>query len=87
MKKRILITAIIFMVCAGMLKYMDIITNYEIGLWDYLHFSRKLNTEDRSFLNSKEINYGIAVNDEPFAYVCAQAPRGNWSLQLLPPGV
>ena len=69
MKKRILITAIIFMVCAGMLKYMDIITNYEIGLWDYLHFSRKLNTEERSFLNSKEINYGIAVNDEPFAFV------------------
>ena len=53
MKKRILITAIIFIVCAGMLKYMDIITNYEIGLWDYLHFSRKLNTEERSFLNSK----------------------------------
>ena len=69
MKKRILITAIIFMVCAGMLKYMDIITNYEISLWDYLHFSRKLNTEERSFLNSKEINYGIAVNDEPFAFV------------------
>ena len=69
MKKKYILAVILFLVSICGIKYFDIVTRYDIDLFSFLKYSRKLSENETYFLNSREIHYGIDINDEPFAFV------------------
>jgi len=69
MRKRILITAVVFILCAGLIRGMDLMDRYEMSIFDYYTYSQKFTPSEKQFLRSRDIQYGIDVEDAPFAFV------------------
>jgi len=68
-KKKYLFAAILFLVCICGIKYFDIVIRYDIDILSYLRYSRGITETEKNFLQSRDIQYGIDINDEPFAFV------------------
>lgn len=77
MKKRIVFTAIIFIICVSVIKCIDITTKYEVGILDYFKYNTALSPKERILLKSKDILYGIDVNDAPFAFVAGDSNQNT----------
>lgn len=69
MRKRLILYAIIFTLIIGSVKILDIVYRYDIGIYDYIKYSMPLTPEEKDYLRKNKINYGIAINDAPFAFV------------------
>lgn len=69
MRKRLILYAIIFTLIISGVKILDIVYRYDIGIYDYFRYSQPLTPEERNYLKTNIINYGIGVNDAPFAFV------------------
>lgn len=68
MKKKLIAACVIFVICAFAVKAIDIKTKYDMHIWDYIRYSMPLTEEEREFLSSKEIRYGMDTENPPFAF-------------------
>ncbi len=75
MKKKYLLAAILFAVCICGIKYFDIVIRYDIDIFSFFKYSRGITENEKYFLESREIQYGIDINDEPFAFVSADTDQ------------
>lgn len=69
MKRKITLITLAFILCAGAIWAWDITNKYEMSIPDYMKYSRSLTQEEESFLKNTVINYGIDVEDAPFAFI------------------
>ncbi len=69
MRKRLIIYAIIFILAVVGIKAADVTIRYDVNILDYLKYSRQLNQEERAYLKSEALNYGIDMNNAPFAFI------------------
>ncbi|MBQ8563621.1 MAG: transporter substrate-binding domain-containing protein [Firmicutes bacterium] len=77
MKKKVVFTVILFIICIGAIKYTDIVQRYEIEILDYFKYSRALTATEKNFLASRDIQYGIDINDAPFAFVSSDTDQNT----------
>jgi len=75
MKKKYLLAVILFAVCICGIKYFDIVIRYDIDIFGFFKYSRGITENEKYFLESREIQYGIDINDEPFAFVSADTDQ------------
>lgn len=69
MKKRLVLVIVAFLCCIGLIKSIDIIRTYEIGVIDYVKYSMPLTQAEKKYLKENGIRYGIDVNDAPFSSI------------------
>ena len=69
MRKKLILYVIIFILIIGTVNILDVVYRYDIGIYDYFRYSQPLTFEEKAYLKSHKINYGIGVNDAPFAFV------------------
>lgn len=77
MKKRIVFTAIIFIICVSVIKSIDITTKYEVSILEFFKYNTALSPDERALLKSKDITYGIDINDAPFAFVAGDSNQNT----------
>ena len=81
MKKKLAVACAIFLVCAFAVKAIDIKTKYDMYIWDYIRYSMPLTEEEKEFLNSNKIKYGIATENPPFAFATEESEQGAGMLK------
>ena len=69
MRKRLILYAIIFILAVVGIKAADVSIRYDVSILDYLKYSQPLNDEERAYLKSEHLNYGIDVNNAPFVFI------------------
>lgn len=77
MKKRIVFTAIIFIICVSVIKSIDVTTKYEVSILEFFKYNTALSPDERALLKSKDITYGIDINDAPFAFVAGDSNQNT----------
>ncbi len=77
MRKRLLLYAIIFTLIIGSVKILDIVYRYDIGIYDYIKYSMPLTPDEKEYLKKNKINYGITINDAPFAFVAQNSVQNT----------
>lgn len=75
MKKKYILAAILFVVCICGIKYFDIVIRYDIDIFSFFKYSRGITENEKYFLESRDIQYGIDISDEPFAFVSADTDQ------------
>jgi len=69
MRKKLILSVLLFIICAGVIKSVDILNKFEINVFDYIRYSVGMTPEESRYLESKKIYYGFDVKDAPFSYV------------------
>lgn len=69
MRKKLILSVLIFLICAGVIKCVDIMNKYELNIVDYLRYSASLSHAEKEYLKSKKVYYGFDEKDAPFSYV------------------
>lgn len=72
MKKRAAAMLILFLICAGLVKCIDIYVKYDMNVWDYIRYSLPLSAEERKYLADEQIIYGTDGDDAPFSYLSSR---------------
>ena len=72
MKKRAAAMLILFLICAGLVKCIDIYVKYDMNVWDYIRYSLPLSAEEQKYLADEQIIYGTDGDDAPFSYLSAR---------------
>ncbi|MFV0516970.1 MAG: ATP-binding protein [Aminipila sp.] len=69
MRKKFIISLMIFMICSIALKSVDISKRYELNIVDFVKYSIDLTSSEKYYLKSQKLYYGFDVKDAPFSYV------------------
>lgn len=69
MRRRLIIYATFFILIIVGIKAMDVAVRYDMSFLDYLKFSAPLTDEEKSYLRSAPLKYGIDVSNAPFAFI------------------
>lgn len=81
MKKKMAIAACIFLICALMVKSIEIYSRFDMGIWDYIQCSMPLTQEEREYLGAREIKYGIDIDNMPYAFISADSGESSGMLK------
>ncbi len=77
-KRRRLILIIAAFVLMGIgLRAFDVVQRYDIGLLDYVKYSRSLTLDEQNYLRNNRLKYGIDTDDAPFAFVAGDTKEST----------
>lgn len=69
MKRKFIMYILLFLFVSVAIKVFDIQKRYDISFLDYIKYSMPLTEQEKDFLKSKKLTYGLDINDAPFGFV------------------
>ena len=68
MRRRLIIYAIFFILVILAVQCVDVITRFDVGIFDYIRYSAPITSDEAELLKSRDMDFGIDTANSPYSF-------------------